>query len=240
MCRPWSFSAEPGFWLIWKMTGLFVRFIAVVVNWTSKTLFLFFLNHCKTIRHFQRHKLMLGFSWHLFSVIFFYLPLMSSPPFPPLACTPSTQCNKFGWRMCRNEWWRGTLWPIALLILTATKWFESYIQPIMEHCSKEKGVVLRNGTNGQTQFSDGIVQEHVFELNQPRNHYQLQPSEAWLRRTGLEPRLPSVLLDCVQCPWRCCSAGFSPSPSTCSDSCSWHCGGLGHFKSPRHFMLMIF
>lgn len=62
---------------------------------------------------------------------------------------------------------------------------------------------------------------------------------ARLQRTRSEPRLPSILLECVLCPWRCCSAGFSPSPSTCSNRCSWHCDGLWQFKSPRHFMLMI-
>lgn len=131
--------------------------------------------------------------------------------------------------MCGNEWWRGTHQPIALLILTATKWFESHVQPFTEHCSKEEAVVLGNGTN-----SDSVVQESVCELNQSQNNRQL------LRRTRSEPRPPSVLLECVQCPWRCCSAGFLPSPSTCWNCCSWHCDGLREFKSPPRFMVMIF
>lgn len=78
----------------------------------------------------QRHSRLFSISSLWYSLTCYWCVLL---PFLPwhLRARPPLDVINFGGRMCGNEWWRATVWPIALLILTTAKCFESHVQPIM-------------------------------------------------------------------------------------------------------------
>lgn len=141
-------------------------------------------------------------------MIFFHLPLMSSPSVPPFdVCVHAlhSMYQIFGWRMCGNEWWRVTpsgqlrslFWQQQSdLSRTSSQWWNT--------AAKQKESYEETAQTVRSNLGVAIFKNVYLSWIKSWNHHRLQPSQAAEDSLGassafLPARMCAVPLTLLHC-----------------------------------------